>query len=161
LTKDDQEIRQRGAKGETKVKVKATAIKQSNLPVAIDGRYVHGAFAVRALYYKGQIHQGSRLGRFVTELENSYARHCGYETFAQCPVTVQDKIRLLVANWLFLGAYTPQPGSKTAAKEVSVAENLINRITSELGLRPAEKPVFDLPAAFLALQEREEREAKQ
>ncbi len=97
-----------------------------------------------ANYYRGTLDSRTGWGRLARELQGKYARHCGHDDFESCPITLQDKIRLLIGNWIFLMSFMPEPGSKTGGRELRSSENTVNRILSELGLRSPEKPAQTL-----------------
>jgi len=98
----------------------------------------HGAFLLTRAYYGGDLDRRSHLGQFVAEAEIDFATHCGYASYAECPVTVREKIRLAVGQILFQQLYTP---SESTYAHLKSSENLLNRLTSELGLSPTPREV--------------------
>ncbi len=101
----------------------------------------HGGYRLKKQYLSGSLNRSTRAGRAARALELALAQHCGYNSLAECPVTLQLKIQLAVANRLFLSVFDVQPDSKIGAKDGFGAENTLNRILTELGTKPPEKTI--------------------
>ena len=97
----------------------------------------HGAFVFQNSYYNGSIDRRSHLGQVVTEMECEYAQHMGYANFASCPITLREKVRLLIGNWIFQCFYR---ASDLTLAHLRASENLTNRLLSELGVQPTSPP---------------------
>lgn len=98
----------------------------------------HGAFLFVRCYYANQLDRRSSLGQFVADTELDFAVHCGFRSYPDCPVTIREKIRLAVGQILFQQFYTP---SESTYAHLKSSENLLNRLTSELGLSPKPREV--------------------
>ncbi len=98
----------------------------------------HGAYSLVRAYYADDIDRRTHLGILLSELETEYAAHCGFSSLAECSVTLKEKIRLAIGNKLFQMTYIPSP---TTVKDLRASENSLNRILTELGLKPAQKDV--------------------
>jgi hypothetical protein len=101
----------------------------------------HGAYRLKREYYSGTLSRCTRPGRAAKAMEIALARQCGYNNMPECPVTLQLKIQLAVANRLFLSAFDVKPDSKTGARDALTAENTLNRILTELGIKHPEKTI--------------------
>jgi len=98
----------------------------------------HGAFAFQHSYYNGSIDRRSHLGQIVTEMEFEYAQHMGYQDFSSCPITLREKVRLLIGNWIFQAFYR---ASDLTLAHLRASENLTNRILDALGMKPTPREV--------------------
>jgi len=101
----------------------------------------HGGYSLKRKYLSGELNRSTRPGRAARALEIGFARHCGYNSLAECPVTLQLKIQIAVANRLFLSVFEVQPDSKIGARDAIAAENTLNRILTELGTKHPEKTI--------------------
>lgn len=104
----------------------------------------HGAEALRRAYYSNGLSRRTREGRSITHLERRLAKHCGYESFGQMPVTLELELQLLIGNLIYVATAAPAPDSKTGSRDVHCAQNLIDRILNRIGFTPAQKPVLTL-----------------
>ncbi len=105
------------------------------------------SYALRRAYYAEKIDRRTQLGKRISTWEAEFAHHQGYDSLQDCPITLREKIRLVIANKLFLAMYVSTSGSATGDREIRASENLLNRILSELGLQPIEKKMLDWVAA--------------
>lgn len=105
----------------------------------------HGAYRLVRSFYAGTLDMRGGLAKLSQDLRTGYARHCGYDAFNDCPITLQTKITLVVGNQLFLMTFLPEPGSKTGGRDIRASENTLNRILNELGLKRTERliPALD------------------
>ncbi len=98
----------------------------------------HGAYKLQHGYYSGKLDRRTSLGQIVAQMEEEFATHMGYEDFNSSPITLREKIRLLVGNWLFQSFFVASDGT---AKTLRASENMTNRILTELGLVPTSRPI--------------------
>ena len=115
-------------------------LKENGHPVTTTKKG-HRAFLFMNSYYRGNLDLRSHLGQITTQMEQEYSEHCGYQSYESCPITLREQIRLLVGNYLFQCFYTP---SDSTFMHLKAYENLIHRITRELGIKPEPKPVKEL-----------------
>lgn len=116
----------------------------------------HGAHSMRRAYFSNGINRSTRTGIVVTHLERRLAEHRGCKKFTELPITAQLKAQLLIGNLLFLSLWEPAPDNKTGMKDYTAAQNLCNRILTELGMNQAERPertLADLAAEIAAEEE--------
>ena len=116
-------------------------IKENGHGAIAKSRGGHRAFLFQNSYYRGNIDLRSHLGQITTQMEQEYSEHCGYPDYASCPITLREQIRLLVGNYLFQAFYMP---TDQTYMHLKASENLIHRITRELGIKPEPKPVQQL-----------------
>jgi hypothetical protein len=109
-----------------------------------------GAHAMRRAYFSNGISRRTRQGRIIGCLERELAEHRGYASLSQMPVTQRLKAQLLIGNLIYLSLADPAPASRTGMRDYYGAQNLVNRLTSELGLERARKNQ-DLAAAFAGM----------
>ncbi len=100
-----------------------------------------GSISLLRAYSAGAIDRRRTDGRLITERENRYARHLGYTSYQALPITLAGKVHLVIRLELFLALHDPSPDSKTGFRDIRSAENSLNRIYTELGLRPPEKRI--------------------
>ena len=67
----------------------------------------HGASSLVQAYYSNNIDRRTSLGQMLSEWEQEYATHCGYDSPKDCPITIREKIRLAIGNRLFQMCYVP------------------------------------------------------
>ena len=116
-------------------------IKENGHGAIAKSRGGHRAFLFMNSYYRGNIDLRSHLGQITTQMEQEYSEHCGYPDYPSCPITLREQIRLLVGNYLFQAFYMP---TDQTYMHLKASENLIHRITRELGIKPEPKPVQQL-----------------
>lgn len=92
-------------------------------------------------YSAGALDRRRTDGRLIAARENQYARHLGYKSYQLLPVTMAGKVHLVIRLELFLALHEPSPDSKTGFRDIRSAENSLSRLYTELGLKPAEKPM--------------------
>jgi hypothetical protein len=109
-----------------------------------------GAHAMRRAYFSNGISRRTREGIVIAHLERELAEHRGYPSLAAMPVTQRLKVQLLIGNLIFLSLYEPREDSKTGLRDLHCAQNLVNRLTSELGMEKAKKAI-DLAGAFAGM----------
>ncbi len=107
---------------------------------------VTGAHAMRRAYFSNGISRRTREGKVISALEREIAQHRGFTSLNQLPVMQRIKAQLLVGNLIFLSLYEPSADSKTGLRDFTGAQNLVNRLTSELGLDRARMPIDPLEA---------------
>ena len=115
-----------------------------------------GTYALVRAYYLDGLSRRSRMGRAVARLEERFARHLGYKHLGEAPITARLKVQLAIGNLLFLANYEPPPDSTDGLRAVGTAQNTLNRILTELGLKQVERPVdplLELKAAVDAANE--------
>ena len=130
----------KGIRRKTRELAKAQ-IKENGHAAIAKSRNGHKAFLFMNSYYRGNIDKRSHLGQITEQMEQEYSEHCGYRSYESCPITLREQIRLLVGNYLFQAFYLP---TDQTYMHLKASENLIHRITRELGLKRTPKPVGDL-----------------
>jgi len=136
-----------GRKLKKGIRKKTRELAKSQLKLKENGHPVttpkkgHRAFLFMNSYYRGNIDKRSHLGQIVEQMEQEYSEHCGYSNYDSCPITLREQIRLLVGNYLFQAFYLP---TDQTYMHLKASENLIHRITRELGIKPEPKPVQEL-----------------
>jgi hypothetical protein len=101
----------------------------------------HGAYSSRRQYWSGSLDLRCVMSAWAREQENEYAQHVGYERFDLAPITVRTKVKVLIGNLIFIAMADPPPENRNLTDDVKHAQVMVNRICSELGLKPAKKEV--------------------
>jgi len=113
----------------------------------------HAAFAITRAFYSNTLDRRSHIGQLVSDLEEQYALHMGYESFDLCPIVLREKLRLAIGNFLFQMLYTP---SESTLPHLRASENTLNRILSELGLSPTPRQIPSLERYIEGKQPRQQ-----
>ena len=98
----------------------------------------HAAYSLFHAFNSGEIDRRSHLGQIISGMESEYASHCGYTSYSECPITLREKLRIAIGEWILQSFIVPSKGN---IKDLRASINTLNRITSELGLKPTSRNV--------------------
>ncbi len=129
-------LRERNPKQMAKTQIIKENGKERNL-----SSITHAAFAIQRAFYANTLDRRSHIGQLVSDMEEQYAAHMGFESFDHCSIVLREKLRLAIGNFLFQMLYTP---SESTLPHLRASENTLNRILTELGIKPEPKNVKDL-----------------
>lgn len=132
--------------------VKTQIIKENGKRKSV-ASITHAAFAITRAFYANTLDRRSHIGQLVSDLEEQYALHMGYETFDHCGIVLREKLRLAIGNYLFQMLYTP---SESTLPHLRASENTLNRILSELGLQPTPRKIPSLERYIEGKQTRQQ-----
>jgi hypothetical protein len=122
-------------------------------------RITSGAHSMRRAYFCNGINRSTRQGIIIKQLEQRIARHRGYQSMEEMPITQQLRAQLLIGNLIFLSLYEPAPDSKQGYRDFHTAQNLCDRILGAFGMEPVEKPEKTL-AQYIEEREQQPTEKK-
>lgn len=108
---------------------------------------------MRRAYFCNGLSRRVREGKIISQMEREFAEHCGFPSLQQTPVTLRLKIQLLIGNLIFLALYDPPADSKNGLRDFHCAQNLVNRLSTELGLERRPKDDDPMRAIREKMQE--------